>query len=49
MLDPDGKAFYVVVGENYTSGIVGNLDAVNKITEKKDFSPVDGVSYGPGS
>lgn len=47
MLDPDGKAFYVVVGENYTSGIVGNLDAVNKITEKKDFSPVDGVSYGP--
>lgn len=46
LLDPDGKAFYVVVGENYTSGIVGNLDAVNKITEKKDFSPVDGVSYG---
>lgn len=47
LLDPDGKAFYVVVGENYTSGIVGNLDAVNKITEKKDFSPVDAVSYGP--
>lgn len=47
LLDPDGKAFYVVVGENYTSGIVGNLDAVNKITEKKDFSTVDGVSYGP--
>ena len=47
LLDPDGKAFYVVVGENYTSGIVGNLDAVNKITEKKDFSPVDGVEYGP--
>lgn len=47
LLDPDGKAFYVVVGENYTSGIVGNLDAVNKITEKMDFSPVDGVSYGP--
>lgn len=47
LLDPDGKAFCVVVGENYTSGIVGNLDAVNKITEKKDFSPVDGVSYGP--
>lgn len=47
LLAPDGKAFYVVVGENYTSGIVGNLDAVNKITEKKDFSPVDGVSYGP--
>lgn len=47
LLDPDGKAFYVVVGENYTSDIVGNLDAVNKITEKKDFSPVDGVSYGP--
>lgn len=47
LIDPDGKAFYVVVGENYTSGIVGNLDAVNKITEKKDFSPVDGVSYGP--
>lgn len=47
LLDPDGKAFYVVVGENYTSGIVGNLDAVKKITEKKDFSPVDGVSYGP--
>lgn len=47
LLDPDGNAFYVVVGENYTSGIVGNLDAVNKITEKKDFSPVDGVSYGP--
>lgn len=47
LLDPDGKAFYVVVGENYTSGIVGNLDAVNKITEKKDFSPVDGVSYDP--
>lgn len=47
LLDPDGKAFYVVVGENYTSGIVGNLNAVNKITEKKDFSPVDGVSYGP--
>ena len=47
LLDPDGKAFYVVVGENYTSGIVGNLDAANKITEKKDFSPVDGVSYGP--
>ena len=47
LLDPDGKAFYVVIGENYTSGIVGNLDAVNKITEKKDFSPVDGVSYGP--
>lgn len=47
LLAPGGKAFYVVVGENYTSGIVGNLDAVNKITEKKDFSPVDGVSYGP--
>lgn len=46
LLDPDGKAFYVVVGENYTSGIVGNLDAANKITEKKDFSPVEGVSYG---
>ena len=46
LLDPDGKAFYVVVGENYTSGILGNLDAVNKITEKKDFSPVDGVIYG---
>jgi len=45
LLDPDGKAFYVVVGENYTSGIVGNLDAVNKITEKKDFSPVEGVIY----
>lgn len=47
LLDPDGKAFYVVVGENYTSGIVGNLDAANKITEKKDFSPVEGVDYGP--
>lgn len=47
LLDPDGKAFYVVVGENYTSGILGNLDAVNKITEKKDFSPVEGVDYGP--
>lgn len=46
LLDPDGKAFYVVVGENYTSGIVGNLDAANKITEKKDFSPVEGVDYG---
>lgn len=46
LLDPDGKAFYVVVGENYTSGILGNLDAVNKITEKKDFSPVEGVIYG---
>lgn len=46
LLDPDGKAFYVIVGENYTSGIVGNLDAVNKITEKKDFSPVEGVTYG---
>ena len=45
LLDPDGKAFYVVVGENYTSGIVGNLDAANKITEKKDFSPVEGVTY----
>lgn len=47
LLDPDGKSFYVVVGENYTSGIVGNLDAQNKITEKKDFSPVEGVNYGP--
>ena len=47
LLDPDGKAFYVVVGENYTSGIVGNLDPVNKITEKKDFSPVKDVNYGP--
>lgn len=47
LLDPDGKAFYVVVGENYTSGIVGNLDAANKITEKKDFSPVKDVNYGP--
>ena len=46
LLDPDGKAFYVVVGENYTSGIVGNLDAADKITEKKDFSPVEGVIYG---
>lgn len=46
LLDPDGKAFYVVVGENYTSGIVGNLDAAKKITEKKDFSPVEGVTYG---
>lgn len=46
LLDPDGKAFYVVVGENYTSGIVGNLDAVSKITEKKDFSPVQDVEYG---
>ena len=46
LLDPDGKAFYVVVGENYTSGILGNLDAENKITEKKDFSPVEGVTYG---
>ncbi len=46
LLDPDGKAFYVVVGENYTSGIVGNLDAVKKITEEKDFSPVQDVEYG---
>ena len=46
LLDPDGKAFYVVVGENYTSGIVGNLDAAKSITEKKDFSPVEGVTYG---
>ncbi len=45
LLDPDGKAFYVVVGENYTSGIVGNLDAAHNITEKKDFSPIEGVDY----
>ena len=45
LLDPDGKAFYVVVGDAITGNIVGNLDAYNKVTDKKEFKAVAGVTY----
>lgn len=45
LLDPDGKAFYVIVGDAISGNIVGNYDAVKKVTEKKEFKYADGISY----
>ena len=45
LLDPDGKAFYVVVGDAITGNIVGNLDAYKGQTDKKEFKAVAGVEY----
>ena len=45
LLDPDGKAFYVVVGDAITGNIVGNLDAYKGQTDKKEFKAVAGVNY----
>ena len=45
LLDPDGKAFYVVVGDAITGNIVGNLDAYKGQTDKKEFKAVAGVDY----
>ena len=45
LLDPDGKAFYVIVGNAITGNIVGNLDASKGITDKKEFKAVADVHY----
>ena len=45
LLDPDGKAFYVVVGDAITGNILGNLDAYKGVTDKKEFKAVAGVDY----
>ena len=45
LLDPDGKAFYVIVGDAITGNILGNLDAYKGVTDKKEFKAVAGVSY----
>ena len=45
LLDPDGKAFYVIVGDAISGNIVGNYDAVKKVTEKKEFKFADGINY----
>ena len=45
LLDPDGKAFYVIVGNAISGNIVGNYDAVNRVTDKKEFKFADGVYY----
>ena len=45
LLDPDGKAFYVIVGDAITGNIVGNLDAFKGQTDKKEFKAVAGVDY----
>lgn len=45
MLDPDGKAFYVIVGDAITGNILGNLDAYKGVTDKKEFKAVAGVNY----
>lgn len=45
LLDPDGKAFYVVVGNAITGNIVGNFDAAKGITDKKEFKAVADVNY----
>ena len=45
LLDPDGKAFYVIVGDAISGNVVGNYDAVKKVTEKKEFKYADGIDY----
>ena len=45
LLDPDGKAFYVIVGDAITGNILGNLDAYKGVTDKKEFKAVAGVTY----
>ena len=45
LLDPDGKAFYVIVGDAISGNIVGNLDAYKGQTDKKEFKAVAGVIY----
>ena len=45
LLDPDGKAFYVIVGDAITGNILGNLDAYKGVTDKKEFKAVAGVDY----
>ena len=45
LLDPDGKAFYVIVGDAITGNIAGNLDAYKGQTDKKEFKAVAGVNY----
>jgi hypothetical protein len=46
LLDPDGKAFYVIVGKAIGGIISGNIDPFKKVTETKEFKPVAGVTYG---
>ena len=46
LLDPDGKAFYVQVGNFITGEVIANLDCVKKLTEAKPFTKQAGVTYG---
>ena len=46
LLDPDGKAFYVIVGNAISGNIVGNYDAVEQVTDKKEFKFIADVNYG---
>ena len=46
LLDPDGKAFYVIVGKAIGGIISGNIDPFKKVTETKEFKPFAGVTYG---
>ena len=45
LLDPDGKAFYVIVGNAISGNIVGNYDAVEQVTDKKEFKFIADVDY----
>ena len=45
LLDPDGKAFYVIVGNAISGNIVGNYDAVKQVTDKKEFKFIADVNY----
>ena len=46
LLDPDGKAFYVIAGKAIDGIISGNIDPFKKVTETKEFKPVAGITYG---
>lgn len=47
LLDPDGKAFYVQVGNFITGEVFANLDCVKGWTEAKPFTKQADVTYGP--
>ena len=46
LIDPDGKAFYVVVGNFITAGVKADLQAEKGKTVAQPFTKQDGVTYG---
>lgn len=46
LLDPDGKAFYVQVGNFITGEVFANLDCAEGWTEAQPFTKQAGVTYG---